>query len=74
VPGERRGLKRIGSLEVLAQVEDVWVCADGLEGLVERHGDGAEVTRWLPAAAVGRIEHDDLAGQAQARQRQVRTA
>jgi DNA invertase Pin-like site-specific DNA recombinase len=24
VPGERRGLKRIGSLEVLAQVEDVW--------------------------------------------------
>jgi hypothetical protein len=37
-------------------LQEVWIGADGFEGLVERHGDGAEVTRWLPAAAVGRIE------------------
>jgi hypothetical protein len=65
---------QIGSPEVLAQFQEEWVCADGFESAVEWYGDGAEVARGLPAAAVRWVEHEDLialSGHAQAHQRHL---
>jgi hypothetical protein len=49
---------QIGSPEVLAQIQEEWVCADGFESAVEWYGDDAEVARGLPAAAVRWVEHE----------------